>query len=382
MKLRGSDFRASLTRVDCAADTRTGGASIAGMGVAEITSSTRAYGHMGRASRFLWRDLRLEKPWRYKLPFLLTLLYLQAAQGAFELGRSLLTLAASLSTIVGIAGLAYLSNDFSDQAPDSMAGKPNAAARLGAFPMAALSLALLLVALAPWGLVFPVTPTSATLLCVEFMLVAAYALPPLRLKERGAAGVIADALYAHAIPTLLATLTYLAMSRTGSDPRWHLLGALAAWQFALGVRNIVLHQIQDHDHDRRGSLRTWVVRVGPITAERFLRRLIVPLELFGFTAFVAVITLWIPLTLPAFLLHALLVRRQRSEAPRNSTDLRGALYAYLDPFYLRWLPLLAVTAAVFRDASFLLLLLIHILLSPDLWPRREPSDVKVVAESE
>ena len=381
MRLRGSDVRASLTRVDGAADSRTGGASIAGMGVAEITSSTRAYGHMGRASRFLWRDLRLEKPWRYKLPFLLTLFYLQAAQGAFGLGRALLTLAASLSTIVGIAGLAYLSNDFSDQAPDSMAGKPNAAARLGAFPMAALSLALLLAALAPWGLVFPVTPTSATLLCVEFMLVAAYALPPLRLKERGAAGVIADALYAHAIPTLLATLTYLAMFRTGSDLRWPFLGALAAWQVALGVRNIVLHQIQDYDHDRRGNLRTWVVRVGPITAERLLRRLIVPLELFGFTAFVAAITPWIPLTLPAFLLHALLARRQGSEAPWNSTDLRGTLYAYLDLFYLRWLPLLAVTAAVFRDASFILVLLIHILLSPDLWPRHEPPGGKALAES-
>ncbi len=337
---------------------------------------------MGTAAWFLWRDLRLEKPWRYKAPFLLTLLYLQSAQGALEPGRALLALAASLSTIVGIAGLAYLSNDFADQAVDSKAGKPNAAARLDALQITALSCVLFVAALAPWVFVLPVTTASAVLLCFEFMLVAAYALPPLRLKERGAAGVIADALYAHTIPALLATLTYLAMSRTGSDPRWPFLGALAAWQFALGVRNIVLHQIQDHDHDRRGSLRTWVVRVGPITAQRFLRRLIVPLELFGFTAFVAVITPWIPLTLPAFLLHALLVRRQRSEAPWNSTDLRGTLYAYLDPLYLRWLPLLAVTAAVFRDASFLPLLLIHILLSPDLWPRREPSDGRIVAESE
>jgi|CXWL01.1.fsa_nt_gi 1,4-dihydroxy-2-naphthoate octaprenyltransferase len=336
------------------------------MGELKNTLSETTREHSGGALQFLWRDLRLEKPWRYKAPFLLTLLYFQAAQGAFEPGRTVLALAASLSTIAGIAGLAYLSNDFADQAADSKAGKPNAVARLDALRITALCCALFVAALAPWAFVLPITTASATLLCFELILVAAYALPPLRLKARGVSGVLADALYAHAVPALLATLTYAAMSQAGSAPRWPFLGALAAWQFTLGIRNIVLHQIQDHDNDRRGNIRTWVVRVGPASAERSLRRLIVPLELCGFAAFVAAITPWISFTVPAFLLHWLWVSRERSQAPWKSAGLRGALYAYLDPFYLRWLPLLAVTAAVFRDPSFIVLVLIHILLSPDL----------------
>lgn len=314
----------------------------------------------------MWTRLRLRQPWHYKTPLLLTVLYAHAASGTLGFARTTSALIASLSTIVGIAGLAYLSNDFADRAIDQRAGKPNSTEGIGFLPLTALGAALLTAALLPWVFVLPFDSTAAWLLFAEFGLIAAYALPPLRLKERGFAGVVTDALYAHTVPAILATITYRAMADGRLSPLTPFVISLALWQLALGIRNIALHQLADHENDIRSGARTWVIRRGSANTEAWLRHVMLPIELTLFLLFLGILTPFAPLVAPSFLAHAVWVRRQRSSLPVSTDNLRGLFYAYFDPFYLRWLPLVILGSIALSGPSFLSLVLVHIVLFPDV----------------
>ncbi len=309
-----------------------------------------------RLACLLWVDARIAQPWLYKAPHLLVVLYAHVAIGALGWSVAGTAFAASVCTIVGLAGLAYVANDLADREADRRAGKPNLLSSVGPGRAAALALGLALAAFGPWFGVLPLETPGRVLLALQLGLVAAYSLPPLRLKERGLAGVLADALYAHAVPALLATLTYRAMADGPLPPLPRFAGPLVAWQFALGVRNVVLHQLADLDHDRRSGLRTWVTEHGPELAWRSLRRVVVPLELAGFAVFLVALAPAAPLLVPAFALRLAWVVRT---TPIDRSDLRATLYTCLDPFYLRWLPLLLLAGAVPDEPVFLALLVVH-----------------------
>src|SRR5262249_57433548 len=106
------------------------------------------------------------------------------------------------------------------------------------------------VALLPW-LYLPLHWENGSLLGFELLLFVLYAFPPFRLKERGMLGLFADALYAHAIPAVLAVMTFSLMANRAYDHLTWFVLALGLWQFFLGVRNIVLHQLKDFDGDTR-----------------------------------------------------------------------------------------------------------------------------------
>jgi 4-hydroxybenzoate polyprenyltransferase len=309
-----------------------------------------------RLACLCWVDARIAQPWLYKAPHLLGVLHAHVALGALGWNAAGPAFVASVCTIAGLAGLAYVANDLADREADRRAGKPNLLSSAGPGRTAALAAGLALAAFGPWFAVLPLEAPGRVLLALQLALVAAYSLPPLRLKERGLAGVFADALYAHAVPALLATLTYRAMADGPLPTLPRFAVPLVAWQFALGVRNIVLHQLADLEHDRRSGLRTWVTQHGTEAAWRGLRRVVVPLELASFAAFLAALAPAAPLLLPSFALRSLWIARSK---PVDRSDLRATLYAYLDPFYVRWLPLLLIAAAVPREPAFVALLLVQ-----------------------
>jgi 1,4-dihydroxy-2-naphthoate octaprenyltransferase len=293
-----------------------------------------------RFGDLVYRRLRLRNPWNYKAPLLISLCYLAIALGRAPGDQALLGILASLCTIAGIAGVAYFINDLGDVRADLLAGKDNAVAGMNWRERALTLTVFLAAALGPW-FYLPFTRTSAILLAAEFGLFVIYCFPPFRLKERGFLGVIADAAYAHTLPAVLAVLTfaYLASEPIADLPA--LLLAIAGWQLALGMRNIVLHQLQDHDADVAGGNRTLAVTLGPERLATILKTVLVPLEIAGFAGFALAVSQSMPWLVPAYGAYVLFAaaRLKLLRQPLPST-LRQGLYTYADNFYADWLPLL------------------------------------------
>jgi 1,4-dihydroxy-2-naphthoate octaprenyltransferase len=283
--------------------------------------------------------------------------------GGIPPGQALLAVLASLCTILGIAGLAYFLNDLGDVAKDALAGKPNLVAGMGRAERSFLFVFFSAAALLPW-LRLPFDRWSAALLLGELGLFGLYCFRPFRLKERGALGVLTDALYAHVLPALLAVHTFDLMAARPSADVPAFLVALGCWQLALGVRNIVLHQLQDRESDLLSGTRTVATQIGPERLTAWLTRVIVPLEIVGFGAFTCVAARSLPVlaaAYPSFLLLTFARRRMLGE-PMLPPTARARLYAYLDDFYVDWLPLAVLASLLWVSPAHWPLAGIHLVL--------------------
>jgi hypothetical protein len=293
-----------------------------------------------RFGDLVYRRLRVRNAWNYKAPLLIACPYFMIAVGPVAWPPALLGIAAALCTIAGVAGVAYFLNDLTDIRADALAGKDNAVAAMsGGKRVFSLTLFLVL-ALAPW-LYLPLTRAGVILLVAEFGLFAAYSFPPIRLKERGFLGVVADASYAHALPSVLALLTFAAMAPEPYARLTPLVVAIGAWQLAVGMRNIVLHQLADHGPDRVGGNQTLAITMGLDRLRSLLVRLLVPLEVVTFGGVVVVVFDRLPWLLPAYGAYAVLATwRLKILGQPYPTTSRDTLYTYADNFYADWLPLL------------------------------------------
>lgn len=304
------------------------------------------------------KRLRLSNPWNYKAPVLVSVTYIILLSHHFLFDQAILAVAWSLCTIIGIAGFGYLSNDFGDRAADQKAGKSNLLIGLNGIQILLLLLLFLALAIVPWLVYFPVTTLTGSLLVLEFLLFVLYVLPPFRLKERGLLGVISDSLYAHANPALLASLTFLALSKAENATMPVFVPALVAWQFFLGLRNILLHQLKDAKNDRVSGLRTFVTQYGEQRVNRLLSQVFVPLELLTWLLFLGALTpvTWLPLLgWPLYLLWQF-----PKQGPNR--ELRQWLYGYLDDFYIPYFPLLILLSLCFQDWRMIFLAVFHVIL--------------------
>jgi 4-hydroxybenzoate polyprenyltransferase len=320
---------------------------------------------IGRLTALL-RELRLSRPWSFKAPFLISVPYYVALLSALSLERALAAILASAMTILGVSGLAYLINDLADREVDAKAGKPNLFLRLSTRTIALLATGLVALAIVPWISVLPLTPTTGGLLGLEMLLFIAYSVPPIRLKDRGGLGAIADALYAHANPALLAAFTFAALGGLPERRLFPFVAALGLWQLALGLRNILLHQLLDLEHDRAAGTRTWVTRLGAERGERLLRLLLVPAEIVLFAAYAVVVARDVRTFAPGLLVFIALETwivhlRWRRAFPLS---LRDFLFNYVDDFYVEWIPVLVLLELAIGDPRFLAILALHVLLFP------------------
>jgi 4-hydroxybenzoate polyprenyltransferase len=304
------------------------------------------------------RRLRLSNPWNYKAPVLVAVTYLVMLRHAFAWTDALVAFAFAICTIVGIAGFGYWTNDLGDRKADRLAGKANPLATLAMPQIVGILCLWLALASLPWIVYFPVDGIGIGCLVVELLLFVLYVLPPFRLKERGLLGLVTDALYAHAIPAFLAALTFEALSPTPSSDLIYLLIGVVGWQFCLGLRNILLHQLKDAANDRRSGLRTYVTRVGEARAMRVLENIFVPMEVLTWLLLLGVLCsiTWLPIAAWAIYLTWQYPRQKKP------LDLRGWLYRYLDDFYIGWFPLLILLAACAQDWRMVSLLIVHIAL--------------------
>ena len=227
---------------------------------------------------------RADNWWDSKIPPVLALCYATALIYDVPLAASVRSLA--LIVFVGLCAGSYghIVNDAFDIEADRKSGKPNRMAGFAPWQRFAFCALALGLGFAP-AIFFPYSGMSLALLAVEYLLPSVYSIPPLRLKERGALGVLCDSMGAHAVPCLYA-ISVMANEAAKPAGRFAWLApALAAtgfvWALCLGVKGIIIHEFQDRAGDLQAGVSTLATGLD-FQAVRLLVNRVYAVELCGF----------------------------------------------------------------------------------------------------
>lgn len=297
--------------------------------------------------------------WFSKVPLSILLFLLLA--GESSLSATILPLAGLVATVCCVGNYGFAINDLFDQEEDRIAGKANAATTHGARTIwaSAIVSAILAVVVAAVS-----AGLAGGLLTVAAMLLPLiYSVPPLRVKERGWFGVLADALAAHLFPALLAML--IVSRHALQDLTIPLLIAITAWSLVTGLRNILAHQLKTAERDRVAGLTTLAHTRGHWRLVQVVGYVIVPVE---YLAFATIIYLTGP-TAFILLVAAVFVSYELLKYYQNiiSIDVFKEKSRHFIPFmdegaYRVWGPIALTIDAAFSDPSYYALALLYIFL--------------------
>ncbi|MGE0636374.1 MAG: glycosyltransferase [Bacteroidia bacterium] len=231
------------------------------------------------------QKIRLHQWWKPKAGFLFALLFfatwLTNREFAFVSFLNLFFHSFVTLTAIGIFG--HLLNDLGDIETDVKAGKNNSMSALTEYKRTIVIISILFIAATPW-FYLPFTKVTIGLLGAELVLLVVYPLKPLRIKQYPAFGVIADALYAFAIPAVLAFYTYSVFFKLTIIPV--VFTVLFLWAFTIGVRQVIYHHVSDRKNDLKSGIPNLASQFQPVVLNNFITRFIIPTELLsGLTFF-------------------------------------------------------------------------------------------------
>lgn len=233
-----------------------------------------------RAGQQVVGPARAGEWWGYKLSPLLATAYATASLTSAALWPLLPRLVLLLLSLT--VGAIYVSvvNDWTDRNDDLVAGKTN---RLVGKSSAFIGVVLLICVGAGLGFgvyFWFINPVSSLLYMGAWLAYSLYSLPPIRLKTRGLAGVLADAAGAHVFPQLLVVSLVSHWTCKAVLAGWWI--GVGVWALACGIRNIFWHQLSDAAADRQAGVDTFVYRRGERLTRRIGRWIAFPLEVLAF----------------------------------------------------------------------------------------------------
>jgi 4-hydroxybenzoate polyprenyltransferase len=291
--------------------------------------------------------------WFNKVPLSILVLLL-LVDGKLCTVNVLISLLGLVAIVCCIANYGYALNELFDRDEDRRAGRSNAAESASNGSMWGIIVCSAAVAL---GAAQAVGGVAGSLLTVaELLLPLAYSVPPLRIKERGWAGVLADALAAHVYPAALALVVVSHQMLLVHHAL--LVACLAIWSLATGLRGILSHQLQSEASDRGAGLTTVVHRLGHGRLVRLTMFVILPLEIVSlamlllqsdatmFLKAIAVIFAFYEYLKFQFNLFPVLVFTRQGQRYLPFVD---------EGFYKVWGPLALIADAAFTDFLYLAL---------------------------
>lgn len=310
--------------------------------------------------------------WYSKIPPLLAVAYAEIALQRLGPGVALSRIAALLVSACCVAAYGHVLNDICDIETDRLAGKTNAMARLTRTQRAALCLGLAAAGLAPW-LFTGLDRASALLLVCLYALPVIYNVPPVRLKEHGFWGVLADAAQAHLAPTLFVMAAFSGLT-THMDLASAAFAALAAaWALFRGLRDIMRHQLWDKAADAAGGVSTFVAGRSPEQIRLFINRVCFPVEALTLGGLALVIWTFSPWACCVFAAYAALFGIARIAGawtppfdpgaptpPASWTSPGDGRYVPLNEFYRVWPSLVLAASLVTQDFRHLVVLALHV----------------------
>lgn len=288
--------------------------------------------------------IRFDNWWYSKMPPILAVAYLCILQGKFTPAELAGLLPSMLFSIACVAAYGHIINDIFDIDSDRRAGKRNAIARL-----AVLQRWLICVALGAGGFLpalYSVHYSGAgyLILAANYLWPTIYSLPSIRLKERGMAGVLCDAVGSHVTPTLF-VLVVLSNALTTVPINFMTFAAIAlVWSIVLGIKGILHHQVADRENDRVAGTVTLATNAAPGRIELFLPRYNLLVELPISIAFVSIVSGFCPLAVVGLSIYCLTevfkfffgFQFALNGDPRNT---RPSIPFVNESFYDFWLPI-------------------------------------------
>lgn len=204
--------------------------------------------------------IRSQEWWAHKLPPFLAIGYATALMSPEPLYRVALWLVFLLSSLV--VGAIYVSviNDITDLEEDLASGKSNRIQQVPAkfrwvIPVTCLTIGLVFV-----YFLYP-DLLSCYLYLSSWIVFSLYSIKPVRLKNRGILGVLADGCGSHLFPSLLmvSSVSYV----THQEINWVWFTSIGIWALCYGLRGILWHQFADRDNDIKVHLNTYASKIKP-----------------------------------------------------------------------------------------------------------------------
>ena len=301
--------------------------------------------------------------WESKVPPLLAVAYAHILVHSLSASRALPAVVALATSVALLASYAHSVNDTFDVECDTRAGKENSVAGLTRIGRVARSALLGVAGLVPWLWYRPGGLALAALVAIV-VLPLAYSAPPIRLKERGAAGLVTDAAMAHGAPTLFVSLVFADLASRPHSTTAALVVLATAWSFCVGLRGILVHQIQDVRNDELGGVRTYVVGSGVDRARALCSRVLFPAEACLIAALLVALARVHAGVAAVCVIYSVVfqIARRFWALAQEPAPVDPRMRIALFEFYVVWPPLLLALALAARRPVFLVLVVAHALL--------------------
>ena len=300
--------------------------------------------------------------WSAKIPPLLAVGYAGLLVGQSS-AAGLRTLLALVLAACAVEAYGHAINDAFDISEDALRGKRNTMAH---WPPAGRAVVCLVPAVAAFVPLVAIRAGAWAMAVIagDLLLPTLYSWPPIRLKERGWWGVLADAGAAQLLPTLLIAGTF-------APPGWRgtaFVLTAAGWAFAAGLRGILVHQVRDREADLGAGVRTYGGLAGADRVRRLVLGALLPTEAAALVAFVLLLAPHAPALAGIGVLFAALewARRRAGWTLPLFEPAASSREPYLplanNEFYEVWLPLaLAMDVGLAGGGALLALPAFHLL---------------------
>ena len=275
--------------------------------------------------------------------------------------------------LVSIAAFGYLLNDLCDVEADALAGKSNNLTDFALIWRIVIVAVPFFIGMAAWyelnwypGLYLPRRHLANFLFGCQILALVLYSVKPLRLKERAEWGIVADAFYGHLNPILI---TLYVFGFSGILRHWghSVMTLLVLIGFIKGVRNILLHQIDDRKKDQSAGLNTAVTKYGPWRVINFINLYLFPAEVILLVILTLFICMHIPPCLICILGFALISYLKFSGWKLGYADRRLVEFKFtyfMNDYYEAWFPVFLLVFLSVYSHGFVFLLILHLILFP------------------
>lgn len=264
-------------------------------------------------------------------------------------------------SLISISAFGYLLNDWCDVETDAATGKVNHLSNLKPVWRFMVVVTPLIIGCVFW---LPVSKIATALFVLQIIALIAYSVPPVRLKARSFWGVAADAFYGHINPVFI---TLFAFDFFGGDEIRHKILLAAVLLPAIlfkGVRNILLHQLDDRKGDQKASIKTFVVKNGALFTLNFINNLL-PFEIFLSILLSLALSFFFPPFFICLLFFSVVTYLKFSGwklAYLPKRQFKFKFLYFLNDYYEGWLPVFFLILLSVRTPAFLILLLLHLFL--------------------
>jgi hypothetical protein len=310
----------------------------------------------------IFNVIRSQEWWAHKLPPLLAIGYATSLMSPIPLYKVALWLIFLLSSLV--VGAIYVSviNDITDLEEDLASGKSNRIQQVPVKYRWLIPAACVLIGFGFGYLLYP-DVLSCLLYLLSWIVFSLYSIKPVRLKNRGIWGVLADGCGSHVFTSLLmvSSVSYI----TNQSINWLWFCAAGIWALCYGLRGILWHQFADRDNDIKVQLNTYASKITP-NSFIFKGRILFTVELLALSTMLYALNLAAPII--ALVLYCILIfirydRYKNQLIIVMKTDDRPFQIVMAD-YYQMLFPISLLVYSGLSNGMNLLVLAVHIALFP------------------